>query len=375
MAHQRDGFGAVVGDLPLQAELLQHRLGHTLIDRVVFHQQHGAGQLGLWRFGWRALRAWPGGCHRQHAADDSEQVGTPDRLVQVAQDARLLAGLLVGVGVGGAEHHQPRARQRRLRLDLAGELKAVHARHVHVENRDLERAAALHRLRHQRERLSPAVDTAHLHPPALQLLLQDVAIGLVVVHHQHAHAVQCAGRAQRGRAGARHRQAQIDDETRAPARRALDADVSAHQAQQAAADRQPEAGAAVLARGRAVGLRKVFEDPGLRFRCDADAAVYDADFDRTLGWGLFAQRDPHDHFAVFGELERIADQVGDDLAQPERVAVQRQRCVGRGELGRQFNAFDLGSVRKHRHRVFDDFDQIEVDRFQLQMARLDLGEF
>ena len=374
VAHQRHSFGAVVGHLPLQAELLQHRLGHALVDRVVFDQQHGAVQLGFRRFGGRALRARSVRRRRQHAADDAEQVGTPDRLVQVTQDARLFARALVGVGVGGAEHHQPCRRQRRLRLDCAGELKAVHARHVHVENRDLERAAGLRRLRHQRERLRPAVDAAHLHVPALQLLLQDVAIGLVVVHHQHAHTVQRAGRAQRGRWGPRHRQAQIDDETRPAARRALDADAPPHQAQQAAADRQAQAGAAVLPRGRAVGLREVFEDPRLRFRCDADATVVDADLDRTIRRGLLAQRHANHHFAVFGELERVADQVGDDLAQPERVAVHGQRRFGWGELSRQFKALDLGRVRKHRHRVFDDFDQVEVDRLQLEVAGLDLGK-
>ena len=42
------------------------------------------------------------------------QVGPTDGFVQVAQDARLRPRALVGIGVGGAQHHQPCARQRRL---------------------------------------------------------------------------------------------------------------------------------------------------------------------------------------------------------------------------------------------------------------------
>ena len=66
-------------------------------------------------------------------------------------------------------------------------------------------------------------------------------------------AARPAARSSANRAG--------EDEGRADAGRALEGEVAAHQPRQPAADRQAEAGAAVLARGRAVGLRERLEQP------------------------------------------------------------------------------------------------------------------
>ena len=48
---------------------------------------------------------------------------------------------------------------------------------------------------------------------------------------------------------------------------------AAHHLHQLLADREAEPGAAVLAGGRAVGLREFIEDPRLRLAADADAGV------------------------------------------------------------------------------------------------------
>ena len=59
------------------------------------------------------------------------------------------------------------------------------------------------------------------------------------------------------------------------ARLALDADVAAQLAGDVAADGQSQAGAAVLARDRVVGLVEGLEDPLQVFGGDADAGVFD----------------------------------------------------------------------------------------------------
>ena len=63
---------------------------------------------------------------------------------------------------------------------------------------------------------------------------------------------------------------------------ALDVDLAAEQARDLAADREPEAGAAVLAAGGAVGLLERLEDELLLVLRDADAGVGDREGDHLL---------------------------------------------------------------------------------------------
>ena len=62
-------------------------------------------------------------------------------------------------------------------------------------------------------------------------------------------------------------------------------DLAAEQAGELAADRQAQAGAAVLAAGRAVALRERLEDRLLLVGRDADAGVGDAQGDDAVGRG------------------------------------------------------------------------------------------
>ena len=65
----------------------------------------------------------------------------------------------------------------------------------------------------------------------------------------------------------------------------VDGDLTAEQADQLAADREPEAGAAVEAGGGAVALRERLEDPLLLLVVDADAGVADREGDDRRGAG------------------------------------------------------------------------------------------
>ena len=91
---------------------------------------------------------------------------------------------------------------------------------------------------------------------------QDHAVGRVVVDDQHAQ------RRRSGRAGARRprrragaRSGAVNQNVLPCAGRALDADLAAHQLDELLRDGQAEPGAAVAARGRAVGLGERLEQP------------------------------------------------------------------------------------------------------------------
>ncbi len=95
-----------------------------------------------------------------------------------------------------------------------------------------------------------------------------------ILHDQHR------PRRQRGRNGARGRrllrvdcEAGGEDECRPGAGNALEGEVARHQPRQSPADRQPEAGAAVLARRGAVSLRERLKQFALLLLRDADAGI------------------------------------------------------------------------------------------------------
>ena len=168
-AHPVDGLRTIAGHLVLQTELGQHRLGHTLVDGVVFDQQHQALQGAEQRIGQRSRRGVDQDS-AQHAGDRIQQVGASHRLVQVTQNAGLCAGVWICADVGRTQHDQPGAQQRRLSLDVAGEFQAVHARHVHVQHGQVERATFAHRVGHRPQCLCATFDAVHPHVPSLQLL-------------------------------------------------------------------------------------------------------------------------------------------------------------------------------------------------------------
>ena len=118
----------------------------------------------------------------------------------------------------------------------------------------------------------------------------------------------------------------------------------------------------------------MFEDFLHGLRRDADAGVFDADAHVGFGVGLLHQGDANDHLAFLGELDRIAQQVRDHLAQAERVAPKGQWRVVGVELHRQFEAFGFGRLRHHRQRFLDRVGQTEVHRFQFQMPAFDFRE-
>ncbi len=88
---------------------------------------------------------------------------------------------------------------------------------------------------------------------------------------------------------------------------------------------------------------------------------------------LLVAADLHQHVSVLGELDRVADQVGDHLADPPRVADDAGRDVG-GDVGNQLEPLLVREQRQRLQRVLDQLADRERNRLELELLRFDLGE-
>ena len=103
---------------------------------------------------------------------------------------------------------------------------------------------------------------------------------------------------------------------------AFEPDAPAHQLDQPPADGQAQPGAAVLARGGHVGLRERLEQLRRLLRRHADAGVAHGELELHLLAGALEQFDVEPDLAALGELDGVVDEVGQDLAEAERIAQQ-----------------------------------------------------
>ena len=131
-----------------------------------------------------------------------------------------------------------------------------------------------------------------------------------------------------GAARAVSRSCAVNQNVEPCAGRALDPDLAAHQLDELLGDRQPQAGAAVLARRRAVGLGEGLEQSRLRLPAEMPMPVSWTSKRSVASRGRLAdRRDADDDFAALGELDRVADQIDQHLPQAAGVAAQRRGHV------------------------------------------------
>ena len=171
----------------------------------------------------------------------------------------------------------------------------------------------------------------------------------------------------------------------APARLALDADLAVHQGDQARRDREAQPRTAIPAGGRIVFLLECLEDLLLLIERDADARVADGEAQhlRRAGSALGrlglragagrARLDADDHFALLGELDRVADEIEQDLPEPSGIADQGVGDV-RLDLADQLQPFLVGAEGQGAQRLPQDAPQREPGVVELELAGLDLGE-
>src|SRR4051794_6210383 len=110
-------------------------------------------------------------------------------------------------------------------------------------------------------------------------------------------------------------------EERSLAALALDRNRSAHALRQIARDRKAKAGAAETARRIVAGLREFLEDASLFLGRHADAGIGDLGNEiDLLAVGLARRCRKRDrHAAGFGELDGVAGEIEEDLAQAQFI--------------------------------------------------------
>ena len=163
-----------------------------------------------------------------------------------------------------------------------------------------------------------------------------------------------------------------EPEGRSLAGRALGADLAAHQLDEARGDRQPEAGSLVAARRGGIDLREFVEHRLQLVGGDTDAGILDTDPDSDLLIFAFAG-DVDEHVAALGELHRIADKVGRDLAETPDIADHRLRQF-RIDAHDEFEVLLRDARRNQRRHVLDRLAEAEWRGIELELSGVDLGE-
>ncbi len=150
-------------------------------------------------------------------------------------------------------------------------------------------------------------------------------------------------------------------------------DTATHQLDQAFADRQAESRTAVFPGRRRIGLGERLKKLARRRRRHTHTRVthHEKQIDDTSPGTLVDHLDTDTTF--IGELDRIADQVDQYLAQPDRIPGHEQRHIVLND-GRDTQAFAFGTLGHQRGNRLDDITQIQVDGFEFELTRLDLGE-
>ena len=151
---------------------------------------------------------------------------------------------------------------------------------------------------------------------------------------------------------------------------ALKAQGAAHQFGQGTADDQPQA--CPLTGPWAIDLNEGTEQPGLVGGADADAGVAHIQLDsQNAVAGNFGQQQTCLHFTTVGELDGVADQVGQNLLEAQWVSQHPYRLCR--QLALQMQPFGPGIAFEHPQRGAHQFDQIGRHRLQADMPGFDAG--
>jgi hypothetical protein len=108
-----------------------------------------------------------------------------DRFAEIGVHADLAAARDVAGAPDGGEQHDRRRRERFIALDLTRECEAVDLGHLAVGDQDVKAAGAACGLAQNRERMPGVGHHRGRHTPAGEHLVEDAAIGGVVVNDQH----------------------------------------------------------------------------------------------------------------------------------------------------------------------------------------------
>ena len=287
-------------------------------------------------------------------------------------DAAAHLGQVVAIRLVRDQHEA--GLQRAVRGDARLERHALEPPHRGVDEGDRDGALLPGRLTKDLERRGRRGRRLDGHAPARQVVRDDRAVCGVVVDDQGANSHQ--GRVEWLLPRDRHVDCPGPDRERERASRtelAGDGDLTAHQGDQLAADGKPQPCAAELPGGGGVCLGERLEDHRELVGGDADPGVGELEVhDDVVAVDRGGSHAEHD-LPDLGELDGVADQVGQHLTQTARVTTHRggDRVV---EGRHQVQSLGLRGRDQEIHDVVDQGLDAELDVLDLQLALLDLGE-
>ncbi len=317
--------------------------------------------------------------HRQPDREQPIKTLRGHRLADVIVHAgRQTAAPVLVKGAGG--HRQNR--QRGLAGQAAdgfGGLHAAHDRHLHVHQHQGPIGGL--NLRHR----FPAV-AGHLNGQTgvFQQRPGHFLVDRIILDQQHPHAPIAPrqqllhGNGGRGRVAVLRRfrhfaQPGGHPEGAAGTEGADHSYLAAHQPRQPPADRQSQAGPAIVSRRGVIRLDKGFEQPRLLRWRQADALIFHLKPQQHAIARFRVEAGADRDRAAFGKFDGVSDEVQQNLPQPQQIAAQPRRHVGIDGLDQ---AQPLGGrpLAEQAEGVIDDLHQPELGFLQQQPTGLDLGQ-
>ncbi|MNO61714.1 hypothetical protein D3C76_523690 [compost metagenome] len=332
LAIRRDGRGA--------AQLFQLLLQQQLVDRVVFGDQHAQAEPGQSRRRFLLRRQ-----HRLATLGEQQRLADPAQVVDAHPPALLARLRLVAAVVAGAD---PRA--------APGGLDPRFRQQVEQHGSGGRR---LRQLLDDHADRPPALDPGGETGRQLPGRRAHVDAALL-----QADAVE------RNLALLDHLQAQREAEAAAQADFADHAQGAVQHLAEVPADRQaqPGAGDGVLV---AVDLVERLEQAPLLFLGNPDAGIGDLPLQLHLAIPAFQHLQAQHHPAEVGELQRIAQQVVENLPDPRRIAVEQARQPGI-QAGVELQALALGHGGMSAHDLLGQLQRAEFHLLQRHLPGLDL---
>ncbi|PMQ16548.1 hypothetical protein JaAD80_10195 [Janthinobacterium sp. AD80] len=302
----------------------------------------------------------------EQARDFRRQLVHFQRLRGKAVHAGRLRGapvLLQHAGRQGDDGRRLQALFALVHADQARRFQAVHARHLHVHQDDIE--TALGKFAHGALAIAGG---DHLVASRAQADQEQLHILRHVVGRQDAQRRQGHhGLLAAARHGLARRQRQQHVEHAAHAQGAFHRDGAVHQFDQLQRDRRAQARAAKAAAHRRISLREGGEDLVEAVGGNADARVVHGDVHL-----LALHVDGHAHVAHFRELDGVADQIGQHLLHPARVA-EEELPHARVDIHMQHQVARVRRDAQRRGHMVDQVRQRKVHQFQLGGPLFQLG--
>ena len=190
--HGLIGECTVGDDLELAANGFEHVARHHLVDAVVFGQQHARTQggqhgPGAGGRGGRAIVV-AGGLGQR-----AKELLPAHRLGQVATDAHATRTRQLVGRVQRGHHHRAQRAQLGVVAHGRSQRDAIHQWHLHVDDGEVEGVTFGHRLAHARQAGDAVTGTGAAHARHQHVVLEDFAVGGVVIDDDDVAALQDAG--------------------------------------------------------------------------------------------------------------------------------------------------------------------------------------